>query len=503
MEKINSFDVRVENIRKIFGQTVALNNVSFKVDKGTIHALVGENGSGKSSLMRILAGVHQVDEGQIYFNDEEVKFFSPADSIDTGISMVYQELNLVSDLTVADNIFLGKEFSFFVPGVIKNHLVVKETEKLLKKFEIFSINPLEKIENLSIAECQIVEFLKAIVKKSFLIIMDEPTSSLSYKEVQFILETIKKLKKAGYSIIYISHHLDEVRQISDEVTVLRDGEVVYSGRTKNISNKEIIKHMVGRELKDYFVKRNSFNKNKKIIFSVDNLSDGNRINNISLNIGAGEILGMYGLIGAGRTEIAELIFGIKKAHSGNVYIHGKKTKIKSPRDAVKKRMAFLTEDRKRTGLLLSLPNMWNVTLPTLGKYFRSYWLDHFKEISISTTEVSKMSVKWGSPLLKTETLSGGNQQKLLIVRWLLASSDIVIFDEPTRGIDVGAKKEIYEIMNSLASQGKAILLISSELDEILGVSDRVLVVRDFFICKEFKASKLSQNEIMNYATGEL
>ena len=503
MKKINGFDVKVGNIRKTFGSTIALNDVSFKVHKGTIHALVGENGSGKSSLMRVLAGVHRADEGQIYFNNKELEFFSPGDSIDAGISMVYQELNLISDLTVADNIFLGREFSFFVPGVIDRHLVVKETKKLLKRFEIFSINPLEKIKNLSIAECQVVEFLKAIVKKSFLIIMDEPTSSLSHKEVQLILETVKKLKKAGYSIIYISHHLDEIRQISDELTVLRDGEVVYSGMMKNISNKEIIKHMVGRELKDYFVKRNSFNKNKKIIFSVDNLSDGNRINNISFNIGAGEILGLYGLIGAGRTEIAELIFGIRKINSGDIYIHGKKTKIKSPRDAVKKRMAFLTEDRKRTGLLLSLPNMWNVTLPTLRKYFRSYWLDHLKEISISTTEVSKMSIKWGNPLLKTKTLSGGNQQKLLIAKWLLANSDIVIFDEPTRGIDVGAKKEIYGIINSLASQGKAILLISSELDEILGISDRVLVVRDFFICKEFKASKLSQNEIMNYATGEL
>ena len=494
-----NFDLKMENIKKSFGNVMALRNVSLHIPSRTIHALIGENGAGKSTLMKILAGIHQSDEGLITLGDKTIQFKKPQDSIQAGISMIYQELNLVSDLTVVDNIFLGLEDKkSFLPLMIDNQLLYRKTQDLLRKYGL-NIDPSAKIRNLSAADCQLVEFMKSIVKGANIIVMDEPTSSLSHKGVQLILSTVKRLQQEGKTIIFISHNLSEIRQIADDITIIRDGETVHHSAIKKIDNDNIIRHMVGRTLTEFFPNRK---KNiKDVMFEVKNLSDGQHIAGIDFHIKAGEIVGMSGLIGAGRTEIANLIFGADKKHAGKIFIHGDEVIINSPRDAIKRGIAFLTEDRNRTGLFSNLPNVWNITYSNMHKFFNPFWIDKAKEIEITKAKIKNTNIKWSGPFSNPSQLSGGNKQKLLLTKWLLTDCDVIIFDEPTRGIDVGAKYEIYKLINQLAVDGKAILMISSELEEVLGITDRVLVMKDFKIVKELITDKTNQDEVISYATG--
>jgi ABC-type sugar transport system ATPase subunit len=491
--------LKMTNISRRFGPVQALADVTFTVRKGTVHALVGENGAGKSTLMKILAGVYKPDTGTIEINGKPYKFEKPQQALEAGISMIYQEMDLAEHLTVAENIFLGKEPCGKSPFTINDRIMIKQTSELAEKFS-FQINPVSIIGNLSAGACQIVEILKALAKNTSIIVMDEPTSSLSEGEAESLFKTIRNLREKGLSIIYISHRLEEIIDLADDVTVLRDGNVAHSESIAKLDIPEIVKHMVGRELTDFFPSRDV--KIGDVVLKAENICYGSKIKDINFEISAGEIVGMAGLIGAGRTEVAKAIFGVGKNTFGSIELDGKKIKINSPTDAISNGIGFLTEDRKRTGLCLGLACSWNITLPNLEIIGMKNFIKPGQENKIAEDIASQIAVKWASADSTADSLSGGNQQKLLIARWLLADSRFIIFDEPTRGIDIGAKKEVYLLLNKLAEQGKAILFISSELPELLGVADRILVMRRGKLVGNLKTAETSQEEIMHMAAVE-
>jgi len=491
------FALRMSNISKSFGPVRALSDVSLTVRKGTVHALVGENGAGKSTLMKVLSGVHLPDEGTIEVGGERGNFTTPADAIDAGISMIYQELDLAEHLTVTENVFLGMELTTAFGLDIKG--MVDETASLMQRFN-FDIDPNATVEELSTGDCQIVEIVKSLMRKARIIVMDEPTSSLSEAEAGRFFEIVRDLRKRGYSIVYISHRLEEIVDLADDITVLRDGRAVHSETSAKLDIPMIVHHMVGRELEDFFPERKV--KVGEVCFSAENLSADNGVSGVSFDIAAGEIVGMAGLVGVGRTEVARAIFGVDKKTGGAVRLDGKELSIKHPSDAISEGIAFLTEDRKRSGLCLNLPCSWNITLPNLVEIGMKHKISPAKEDRIAARLGEQMSVKWSSPQAPVNSLSGGNQQKVLIARWLLAKSQVMIFDEPTRGIDVGAKAEIYNLLNELAAKGKAILFISSELPELFGVADRILVMRRGRLVGDLKTSETTPDAVMHLAAVE-
>ncbi|MFC1677310.1 sugar ABC transporter ATP-binding protein [Planctomycetota bacterium] len=495
----NSVMLRMEAICKRFGAVQALCDVGFTLDKGTVHAIVGENGAGKSTLMKILAGVYKSDDGTIEIEGTKQKFETPRDALAAGISMIYQDLDLAEDLTVAENVFLGCEPPGRLGFTVDHKAMVKQTRKLAESFG-FEIDAAAEVSQLSTGDCQVAEILKAIARRASIIVMDEPTSSLSETEAERLFKIVRTLRDKGISVIYISHRLEEILDLADEVTVLRDGKVVHSEHVRKLDIPQIVRHMVGRELTEFFPARDVKAGEKRL--EVKGLSVGDKIKDISFDIRAGEILGMAGLVGAGRTEVARAIFGLEKKDSGTVSLDGKQLAIKGPADAIKSGIAFLTEDRKRTGLCLSLPCGWNITLASLERIGMKNFIRPAKEERIASEFADKLSVKWSGPKSPAESLSGGNQQKLLIARWLLAESNFLIFDEPTRGIDVGAKKEIYSLLNELAAKGKAILFISSELPELLGVTDRIVVMRRGRAVADLVTSETTQEQIMHLAAVE-
>jgi ribose transport system ATP-binding protein len=488
--------LEMRGISKRFGPVQALTDVTFSVRKGTVHALCGENGAGKSTLMKILAGVHRPDAGTIELNGKLLQFSKPFDAIEAGISMIYQELDLAEDLTVAENIFLGAEPRGSLPFFLSRTDTVAETEKLAAIYG-FNVKANSVVASLSTGDCQIVEMLKALRRKSSIIVMDEPTSSLSEPEAKRLFAVVRQLREAGISIVYISHRLEEVMDLADDISVLRDGKVVYSARIREVNIPTIVHHMVGRELNEFFPQKDAVVG--KVRVQVSNLSSAEGVSDISFEIREGEIVGMAGLIGAGRTEVARAVFGVQPRTSGEIRIDGEVADIRSPADAIHQGVAFLTEDRKRTGLCLELPCFWNVTLPNLSVLGMKYRLNPAQEAAEAARVGGQMNVKWASPQAPANSLSGGNQQKLLVARWLLAGSRFLIFDEPTRGIDVGAKREIYSLLNALAKEGRSILLISSELPELFGVADRILVLRRGKLVGNLETKKTTPDEVMHLA----
>jgi len=500
-DNVRSSDItlRMAGISKRFGPVLALSDVSFTVRAGSVHALVGENGAGKSTLMKILAGAYQPDTGSIEIDGKVRRFDNPHQALDAGVSMIYQELDLAEHLTAAENVFLGHEPGARLPFMVDYKRMVQDTAILARRFH-FDIDPTAAVEDLSTGDCQIVEILKALMRNASIIVMDEPTSSLPETESARLFDVVKQLRNQGLSVVYISHRLEEIVGLADEVTVLRDGRVVHSGLAENLDVPQIVHYMVGRELKEFFPARHVTIGD--ICVSIDDLSSEGGISNISFNIQSGEIVGMAGLIGAGRTEIARAIFGVDKKTSGKIKLNGKPVEIHSPADAIANNVAFLTEDRKRTGLCVELPCSWNITLPNLVEIGMKMLINPRTERRIAADVASRIAIKWSGPDAPVDSLSGGNQQKLLIARWLLAKSIFMIFDEPTRGIDVGAKKEVYGLLNGLAEQGKAILFISSELPELFGIADRILVMRRGRLVGDLKTAETTQEQVMHLAAVE-
>jgi ABC-type sugar transport system ATPase subunit len=491
--------LRMRGISKQFGPVRALSDVSFTVRQGTVHALVGENGAGKSTLMKILAGVYQPEAGTIEINGKLQRLSKPAEALAAGISMIYQELDLAEHLTVAENVFLGMELPGRLPLIMDHKKMIEQTADIAQRFN-FNIDPTTVVEELAMGDCQIVEILKALMRKASIIVMDEPTSSLSETEAAMLFKLVKALRRQGLSIIYISHRLEEIVGLADDVSVLRDGRMVHSGPMAELDIPKIVHHMVGRELKDLFPARNINIGQTRV--KVRNLSSQNGIEDISFSIRKGEIVGMAGLVGAGRTQVAQALFGIDRKTSGTIELDEHRLEINSPTDAIANHIAFLTEDRKRTGLCLELPCSWNVTLPNLAAIGMNNIIKPSRENKIVTDIASRISIKWLGPQAAVDSLSGGNQQKILIARWLLAESKFMIFDEPTRGIDVGAKKEVYSLLNELAGEGKAILFISSELPELFGIADRILIMRRGRLVGNVNPKETTQEEVMHLAAVE-
>ena len=491
--------LRMTGISKRFGPVQALADVTFTVRKGTVHALVGENGAGKSTLMKVLAGVYRPDEGTIEIGGCDHQFNTPGAPIDAGISMIYQELDLAEHLTVAENVFLGAEIRGKLPFTMDLGAMVDETAELARRFS-FDIDPSAIVEDLATGDCQIVEVLKALRRNASIIVMDEPTSSLSESEAARLFEVVRGLRAKGISIVYISHRLEEIVDLADDLSVLRDGCLVHSEAKTQLDIPRIVHHMVGRELTDFFPKRSA--SIGEVRFKATDLASDYGIRDISFDVRQGEIVGMAGLVGAGRTEIARTIFGVDKKTAGTIELDGKHLSITSPQQAISSGIALLTEDRKRTGLCLELPCSWNITMPNLAAIGMKTLISPAKETLIAADIAGRIAVKWSSPDAPVDSLSGGNQQKVLIARWLLAASKFMIFDEPTRGIDVGAKKEVYTLLNKLAEEGKAILFISSELPELFGIADRILVMRRGKLVANRITKDTTPEEVMHLAAVE-
>jgi len=504
-----SVALRMTGISKHFGPVQALREVSVTVRAGTVHALVGENGAGKSTLMKILAGVYQPDAGTIEIHGHRQSFTNPAQALEAGISMIYQELDLAEHLTVAENIFLGAEPRGRLPFTISHRRMTAQAAELARRFS-FDIDPAVRVEDLATGDCQIVEILKALRHKTSILVMDEPTSSLSEREATRLFEVVRRLRAEGLAIIYISHRLEEIIDLADEVSVLRDGVLVHSEAAARLDIPKIVHYMVGRELTDFFPPRHA--TIGEVLLAVRGLSSeagrgspthssalGTPIRDIGFEVRRGEIVGLAGLVGAGRTQVARALFGVDQKTAGQLMLEGRELNIRSPADAIASGIALLTEDRKRTGLCVELPCSWNITLPNLGQIGFKPFIRPSRESRIARDVGARMAVKWSSPQAPASSLSGGNQQKLLIARWLLADSKFLIFDEPTRGIDVGAKAEVYGLLNRLAEEGKAILLISSELPELFGIADRLLVMRRGRLVGNFVTKQTTPEEVMHLA----
>ena len=487
----------MENISKSFPGVKALSDVNLTVRKGTIHALMGENGAGKSTLMKILDGIYTPDSGQITFEGQPVTIDNTHTALKLGISMIHQELSPVPYMTVAENIFLGREpLGRF--GLIDKRKLNADTKDLLDRLEI-DINPTTEMRNLSVANTQMVEIAKAISYDSSLIIMDEPTSAITEREVAHLFGMIRSLKARGVTIIYITHKMDEVFQIADDITVLRDGKHVATVAATETNKGRLIAMMVGRELTEMFPKEVA--PIGEVVLSVRNLTRKGLVEDVSFDLRRGEILGIAGLMGAGRTTVIESIFGIHKMDAGEIIIKGKKAQINSPGDAIRNGLALLTEDRKLTGIMGVLPVRDNMMIASLRNYEKGGFLNGRLIESTYKQEKGRLDIKSPSMHQLIKLLSGGNQQKVLVSRWLLTSPDILILDEPTRGIDVGAKAEIHKLMSKLAQDGKAIIMISSELPEILGMSDRILVMHEGKVGGIFERKGATQEVIMQAATG--
>ena len=491
--------LEMKSITKRFPGVLALNDVSLEVRKGEVHILAGENGAGKSTLVKVLAGINSKDGGEIIFKGKKIEITSPRHAQDLGISMIHQELNLVQTLSVAENIFLGREpVSMKAIAKIDWRRMHREAQRILEELHI-DINSRATLKNLGIAQQQMVELAKALSFEAEVIIMDEPTAVLTRREIVTLFDVIKKVTQKGVSIIYISHRLEEFAKVGDRVTVLRDGRTIKTLEIADTDIDELIRLMVGRELNEMFPKA-AIPIGKEVL-RVEGLSRSNAISNISFSVRQGEILGVAGLVGSGRTEMARAIFGADRADSGRVYIHGRETKIRWPGDAIAAGIGFVTEDRKRQGLVLPFSVAQNVSLSKLGLFIRWGKISLKKEEKTTAEYIDRLRVKTPGTKAIVRNLSGGNQQKVVLAKWLLSQSKIFIFDEPTRGIDVGAKVEVYNLMNTLLRGGASIIMISSELPEILGMSDRVMVMCRGEVMKIMDIAEADQEKVLFYATG--
>lgn len=493
-----NYSLQMKGITKEFPGVLALNKVDFDLKEGEVHALIGENGAGKSTLIKILSGAHQMDQGEIFINNKKVAIQNPRHAQELGISVIYQEFNLVPYLSVYENVFLGREHmrnKYFIDNK-ENKL---KTEELLEELEI-KIELERLVAELSVAQQQMVEVAKALSMNANIIVMDEPTSALGNREIEQLFKTIKKMKNRGISIIYISHRLEELWEIADRVTVLRDGHYVATSALKAMTKDELIRLMVGRDLTEQFPKREVARGEE--ILRVEGLSKRGVLDDISFNLRRGEVVGFAGLVGSGRTELMRCIFGADRFEQGKIYIEQNEVEIKSPQDAIGHGIGFITEDRKRQGLMLIRPVKENITITDLDQFIKHLFIDHRQEEKTAADLVEKLKIKTPGMEQEVRYLSGGNQQKIVIAKWLLKNAKILIFDEPTRGIDVGAKKEVYNLINLLVKNGVGVIMVSSELPEIIGMSDRVYVMSHGKITGELTAQEATQEEILKYATKE-
>lgn len=485
--------LKMTGITKRFPGTLALNRVSFSAEKGKVHVLMGENGAGKSTLVKIIAGIYGKDEGTIEFDGGEVDFSEVRGAIGAGISMIHQELNLLPERTIAQNIYIGHEpVVKGTKGIIDTKKMVDDSRTLLKSLGL-DLNPNDYVKNLSIAQQQMVEVVKALSNRIKLLIMDEPTSSLTQTEIDKLFEIVGDLKKKGIAIIYISHRMDEIRRIGDSVTVMRDGEYIGTLGKEEMDLDRIISMMVGRKIENMYVR--NYRKPGKELLRTKNLT-GLRFKNVNIVVREGEIVSLAGLVGAGRTEVAKAIFGYDPIISGEYEFNGLAMRHVTPMECVKKGMAFLPEDRKAEGLFLKMPIKENIVSASLRKVFPNYILSREKEQSLGDLYKEKLKIATPNVDKLVGELSGGNQQKVVIAKWLATDSKFIIFDEPTRGIDIGAKTEIYQLMDELVHSGYGILMISSELNEVIGISDRVYVLREGKVSAELDRDDLTQERIM-------
>ena len=484
----------MEHIHKRFPGVYALNDVSYELRAGEVHALLGENGAGKSTLIKVLGGIYHPEEGEITIEGKKVTIGGVRDAQDNGIAIIHQELVLVPHMTVAENIFLGREHCSGV--LIDRKKMTEEAQALLDAQEI-NVDANALIKDLTIAQQQMVEIVKAISYNSKILVMDEPTSSISDKEVAFLFETMRKLTAKGVGIVYISHKMSELEEICDRVTIMRDGQYVGTKVVKETTKDDLIAMMVGRELTNYYTR--DYQEAGETLLRCDNISDGKMVQDASFELKKGEIVGFAGLVGAGRSETMKCIFGLTKGSKGDVYVEGKKVNIQSPIDALKYGIALVPEDRKLEGLYHVQSVRFNSTIEVLEQFIHGIAVDGKKEVDITQKYIDMMSTKTPTQEQAIGNLSGGNQQKVMIGRWLATDPKILILDEPTRGVDVGAKSEIYAIMNQLVKEGMSIIMISSELPEIINMSDRVYVMAEGRVAGCLDHAEVTQESIMQLA----
>ncbi len=494
---MNDVILDMRQIDKSFPGVHALDHVDFNIRRGEVHALMGENGAGKSTLMKVLTGIYKMDSGSIVFEGKEREFTTPKEAQDAGVVIVHQELNMINHLTVAQNIFIGREpkKGMFIDDDKMN----KEAAKLFERLNI-DINPKDKMMDLTVGKQQMCEIAKAVSHDAKVIVFDEPTAALTDGEIVELFDIIRDLRSKGMGIVYISHRMNEIEEISDRVTVMRDGTYVGTVNTVDTNKDEIISMMVGRVIYEDPKAESNVPADAPVVLKVENLNAGRMVKNVSFELRKGEILGFSGLMGAGRTETARAIFGADEKDSGEIYINGQKVEINSPEDAVNNGIGYLSEDRRRFGIVVEKTVAENVTMATLENYMSGSFIDEEAERKEAENYIEQLSIKTPSPYQKVSNLSGGNQQKVVIAKWLARDCDILIFDEPTRGIDVGAKNEIYQLMNELVAQGKSIIMISSEITEILRMSDRIMVMCEGSITGELDISEATQESIMHAAT---
>ncbi|MGI6664866.1 MAG: sugar ABC transporter ATP-binding protein [Christensenellaceae bacterium] len=488
--------LKMEKISKFFPGVRALTDVDFEMRPGEVHALIGENGAGKSTLMKCLTGVYQPDGGTVTFDGEPWSVSNPKEATDRGISIVHQEFNLMPALTVRENIFISREPRKFGGMLIDDKEMREKCLELMKRVD-FYIDPDAEVQYLSVAHCQMVEILRALLTDVKILVLDEPTSSLTSEETEILFRTIRTLRDRGVGIVYISHRLDEFEHIVDRVTILRDGQFVATKPYNEITLNEMIALMVGREMTEQYPERNA--TIGEVALEARNFVSP-KLKDVSLYVRKGEVLGLAGLIGAGRTEFARAIFGADPINSGELYLHGELVHFKQPSDAVEHGVAYLSEDRKRDGLMLNQGVDFNTYIANLGEYSKFGLIDDKKINDTVESFINALTIRTPTINQWTQFLSGGNQQKVLVSRWLCKKSDVIIFDEPTRGIDVGSKYEIYKLINDLAEQGVAIIMISSEMPEVMGMSDRIMVMYEGTVTGEISTEEANQEIIMHMAS---
>jgi len=493
----NELLVSLKNITKIYGTHKVLDNVSFDLRKGEIHCLVGENGAGKSTLIKILSGAISPESGEVYISGQKVPFMTPRKAIELGISTVYQDAELVESLTVADNIFLGDEQSASIPFVVDKNAQFKKAQEIIDTLHMnLPVDAL--VEDLSVSQKQMLEIVKALYRDSKIIIMDEPTSSLGLEEKKALVNIIRNLKQRGIGIIYISHYLEEIFMIGDRVTILKDGKLVNTYKVSAVDMETVIRGMVGREA-------SAFYHRKKIPLGpiqveVQNLSKKGVIHPVSFEVRKGEILGIGGLVGSGRSELVGLIFGIQQPDSGKIIIKGKEVTIQNPRDAIRAGIGLITEDRRKLGLFTGRNLVENISL-VHNDVFKGFIIDRNEEKDLSNQMVNELSIATSDINQLVEELSGGNQQKVVIARWLLDDAILCIFDEPTKGVDIGAKQQIYELMLELAEKGKSIIMVSSDMPELLSLSDRIIVMREGRIVEILDNHQIKEEDLIKKFMG--
>ena len=489
--------LKMQGIQKYFSGVHALRGVNFDLRAGEVHALMGENGAGKSTLIKVLCGIHQKDGGTIEYLGEQTSFSNIGDSQNAGISVIHQELNMMNDLTVAQNMFIGREF--FKGGLIDDKAMEEEAQRQFDKMGV-KIDPSTRLGDLTVGKQQMVEITKAISRDCKLLVLDEPTAALTLPEVEELFKIMNELRDKGIGMIYISHRMDEITRISDRVTVMRDGEYVGTVNTKQTTKDEIIKMMVGRVIMGEQKEASAVDADAPVILEVKHLNAGKEVKDVSFQLRKGEILGFAGLMGAGRTEVARALYGADRRQTGEIFINGEKVNIRTPEQAVKHGICYLSEDRKRFGLMLDKSITENTTIASVDSFIKRGLINDNKMRDSSAEFNLKLRTKTPSMDQLLKNLSGGNQQKVIIARWLMKNCDVFIFDEPTRGIDVGAKSEIYNLMDELVAQGKSIIMISSELPEVLRMSDRVLVMCEGRKTGELDIAEATQQNIMQLAT---